>query len=58
MSRELKRGYPDRRRLEYQCISAVAFVKSEADLLDTPVWIMLINVVAMDMLRSKMPPGT
>jgi len=56
VSRELKRAYPDRRRLECQCISAVAFVRSEAELLDSPCWIMLINVVAMDMLRSKMPP--
>ena len=60
VSRELKRGYPDRRKLECQCISAVAFVKSEGgtqDVLDSPCWIMLINVVAMDMLKSKLPPG-
>jgi len=57
VARELKRAYPDRRRLECQCVSAVAFVRSEAELLDSPCWIMLINVVAMDMLRSKMPPG-
>ena len=59
VTRELKRGYPDRRRLECQCISAVAFVRSSSsseDLLDSPCWIMLINVVAMDMLKSKMPP--
>ncbi|XP_059086658.1 uncharacterized protein LOC131883244 isoform X3 [Tigriopus californicus] len=56
VSRELKRGYPDRRKLECQCISAVAFVKNEADILEAPCWIMLINVVAMDMLKSKMPP--
>jgi hypothetical protein len=53
----MKRGYPDRRRLETQCISAVAFVRNETELLDSPCWIMLINVVAMDMLKSKMPPG-
>lgn len=57
VARELKRGYPDRRRLECQCISAVGFVKNEGDLLELPCWIMLINVVAMDMLKSKMPPG-
>lgn len=57
VSRELKRGYPDRRKLECQCISAIAFVKNEGDLLELPCWIMLINVVAMDMLKSKMPPG-
>jgi len=57
VSRELKRAYPDRRKLECQCICAVAFVKNEVDLLDSPCWIMLINIVAMDMLKSKIPPG-
>ena len=56
VNREMKRGYPDRRRLECQCICAVAFVRNEPDLLDMPCWIMLINVVAMDMLKSKLPP--
>ena len=53
----MKRSYPDRRRLEYQCISAIAFVRNDANILECPCWIMLINVVAMDMLKSKMPPG-
>lgn len=56
--RELRRAYPDRRRLECQCLSAVAFVKSEPELLDCPIWVLIINVVAMDMLKSKLPPGT
>ena len=53
----MKRGYPDRRRLEAQCISCVTFVRSEQEVLDSPCWIMLINVVAMELLKSKMPPG-
>eukprot|EP00093_Oithona_nana_P002349 02349.XXX_57302_29231_1 [CDS] Oithona nana genome sequencing. len=56
VSREMRRAYPDRRKLECQCISAIAFVRSEQDPLDSPCWIMLINIVAMDMLKSKMPP--
>jgi len=56
VSREMRRAYPDRRKLECQCISAIAFVRNEADILDSPCWIMLINIVAMDMLKSKMPP--
>ncbi|CAH2989166.1 unnamed protein product [Chilo suppressalis] len=56
VNRELRRAYPDRRRLETQCLSAVAFVKSEGDLLDCPIWVLVINVVAMDMLKSKLPP--
>lgn len=57
VNRELRRAYPDRRRLETQCLSAVAFVKSENDILDCPIWVLIINVVAMDMLKSKLPPG-
>jgi hypothetical protein len=57
VNRELRRAYPDRRRLECQCLSAVAFVKSETDLLDCPIWVLIINIVAMDMLKSKLPPG-
>lgn len=57
VSRELRRAYPDRRRLECQCLSAVAFVRAEPDLLDCPIWVLVINVVAMDMLKSKLPPG-
>ncbi|XP_075234685.1 expansion isoform X2 [Lycorma delicatula] len=56
VSRELRRAYPDRRRLECQCLSAVAFVKSENDILECPIWVLIINVVAMDMLKSKLPP--
>lgn len=57
INRELRQAYPDRRRLELQCLSAVAFVKSEADILDCPIWVLVINVVAMDMLKSKLPPS-
>ncbi|XP_014239303.1 uncharacterized protein LOC106660839 isoform X2 [Cimex lectularius] len=56
VSRELRRAYPDRRRLECQCLSALAFVKSDPDLLECPIWVLIINVVAMDMLKSKLPP--
>ncbi|XP_031623535.1 uncharacterized protein LOC116340913 isoform X2 [Contarinia nasturtii] len=56
VNRELRRAYPDRRRLETQCLSLVAFVKAENDLLDCPIWVLIVNVVAMDMLKSKLPP--
>ncbi|XP_037713336.1 uncharacterized protein LOC119549373 isoform X1 [Drosophila subpulchrella] len=56
VNRELRRAYPDRRRLETQCLSAVAFVKSENDVLECPIWVLIVNVVAMDMLKSKLPP--
>ncbi|XP_022246160.1 uncharacterized protein LOC106463046, partial [Limulus polyphemus] len=55
VSRELRRAYPDRRKLETQCVSAVAFVKDAAELLECPCWVMMINIVALDMLKSKLP---
>ncbi|XP_022257495.1 uncharacterized protein LOC111089380 [Limulus polyphemus] len=55
VSREIRRAYPDRRKLESQCISIVALVKDCVNLLDCPCWVMIINVVALDMLKSKLP---
>ena len=68
LSRELKRSNPDRLKLESQCISAIAFGADDMDDEDTdglirddplrcPLWIIVINIVAMEMLRSKLPPG-
>lgn len=57
VNRELSRAYPDRRRLETQCLSIISLVKSENDVLECPIWVMIINVVAMDMLKTKLPPG-
>lgn len=57
VNREMKRAYPDRKKLECQCISTVAFSKNEPELLDSPIWVMLINVVALEMLKAKMPLG-
>ncbi|XP_076318864.1 uncharacterized protein LOC143229884 [Tachypleus tridentatus] len=55
IARELRRAYPDRRKLETQCIFAVAFVKDAPELLECPCWVMIINIVALDMLKSKLP---
>lgn len=57
INRELRQAYPDRRRLELQCLSAVAFVRTEPEILECPVWVLVVNVVAMDLLRSKLPPS-
>ncbi|KAL1434894.1 hypothetical protein MTO96_011370 [Rhipicephalus appendiculatus] len=57
VSRELKRAYPDRRHLEAQCLSCVCFVKDSPELLDCAVWVMVINIVALDMLKTKLPPS-
>ncbi|XP_017147378.1 uncharacterized protein LOC108159014 [Drosophila miranda] len=54
INREFARTYPERGRLERQCLSAVSLVKSNNNLINTPVWILVVNVVAMDMLRSRL----
>ncbi|KAF8778106.1 Dwarfin sma-2 like protein [Argiope bruennichi] len=56
IGQELRRAYPDRRKLETQCICVVGFVKDNSEVLDMPCWIMIINIVALDMLKSKLPP--
>ncbi|KAJ8684432.1 hypothetical protein QAD02_020224 [Eretmocerus hayati] len=56
LSRETRRAYPDRRRLETQCLSAIVFVRLEQDILQCPVWVLIVNVVGLDMLKSKLPP--
>ncbi|XP_050293702.1 myb-like protein Q [Anthonomus grandis grandis] len=55
---ELKRAYPNRRRLENQCLSAIAFVKNETEMLKNPIWMIIINMVAIDMLKSQIPIDT
>ncbi len=29
---------------------------NDPDLLDCPIWILVVNIVAMEMLRAKLPP--
>ncbi|RWS25883.1 uncharacterized protein B4U80_04275 [Leptotrombidium deliense] len=56
VNKELRSAYPDRRKLENHCISVIAFVKDAPNILDLPVWCLIINIVALDMLKSKLPP--
>jgi hypothetical protein len=57
ITRELRSSYPNRAKLENQCIVGVGFVKDAENVLELPVWCMLINIVALDMLRSRLPPN-
>jgi len=58
VNRELRRTNPDRLRLESQCVTAISFVKNEPELLDSPIWILIINIVALEMLKAKLPQAT
>lgn len=55
VNRELKLTYPNRRKLENQCICAIVFVKDTSNLLEASSWILLINIVALDLLKSRLP---
>lgn len=54
INREFARPYPESKRLERQCLSAVSLVKSDNNLINSPLWILVINVVAMDMLKNRL----
>lgn len=56
VNRQLKSPYPNRRELENQCICAIVFVKDCHSLLDSSSWILLINIVALDLLKCRLPP--
>lgn len=55
VANELKRSYPNRRRLENQCLSSIVFVKNESEQLKCPIWMLVINMVAIEMLKSQIP---
>lgn len=54
---ELRSSYPDRKKLETQCVSIVAFGRESTDPLNLPCWLMVINIVALEMLKCKLPPS-
>lgn len=54
INREFSRTYPEFSRLERQCFSAITLVKSNDKLLNSPLWLLVINMVAIDMLRNRL----
>jgi hypothetical protein len=48
-------SYPDRKILERKCVSCVSFVQDSPQLLQTPIWCLVINILALDLLKSKLP---
>lgn len=57
IEKESRKLYPNRVKLEAQCILPIAFSKNAPQLLQCPSWVMIINIVALDMLKSKLPPA-
>lgn len=54
MSREFRKQKPNRRLLEQQCFSIVGLTKNAKNNLDLPVWVIIINVVAIEMLKEQL----
>lgn len=52
---ELNKTYPDRKKLENQCMFAISFVKDSREILNCSCWVIIINVLALDMLQAKFP---
>ncbi|XP_054157600.1 uncharacterized protein LOC128955945 [Oppia nitens] len=47
-------SYPDRKYLERKCVSSVAFVRDSPHILQTPIWCLVINILALDLLKSRL----
>lgn len=51
---ETSKPVPNKSRLERLCISVVAFVMDDNSVLNLPSWIMVINIVAIDLLKNAL----
>ncbi|XP_053209192.1 probable serine/threonine-protein kinase DDB_G0282963 [Panonychus citri] len=52
---EMKSTYPNQKKLEAQCITCVSIDIESENLLETPCWMMVINIVAMEVIKYKLP---
>nr|XP_046911563.1 uncharacterized protein DDB_G0292186-like [Dermatophagoides farinae] len=57
---EFRLSTPNTRLLEQKCFCFISFVSINTDelLLNTPVWCILINLVALEMLMKLLPPSS
>lgn len=55
ITQELCRPYPDKRKLEQQCFSIVGLACDAEDVLNLPCWVMVINIVAIELLNERFP---
>lgn len=53
LERESRRTNPNRVLLQNLCISIVSFVLDDNKILNLPSWVMIINIVAIDLLRAQ-----
>jgi len=53
MDKEGRNEQPDWGKVRKQAISSVSFVEGESPVLEQPVWLLVINIVALDLLRLR-----
>jgi len=53
MNEELKKDTPDWNWVRLHSITSISFVESKNTSLKQPVWLMVVNIVALDLLRTK-----
>jgi len=53
MDKEGRNDKPDWGKVRKQAISSVSFVDGESPVLEQPVWLLVINIVALDLLRLR-----
>ena len=44
----------NRRELELECVTTLSFVRQSENILDQPCWLILINLVSLDFLRTSL----
>lgn len=50
---EARKPYPNKRYLQRRCITIASFVVDDKSILNLPSWVMIINIVAIDLLRAQ-----
>jgi len=53
MNKELEKDTPDWNWVRLQSIASISFVENKNASLKQPVWLMVVNIVALDLLRTK-----
>ena len=56
--KEMSSNYPDMASLQFQCISVISFGSNSTNILESPSSILIINILALDMLRTRLCPKT
>lgn len=52
LRQELEKPIPNRRRLAKQCIVAISFGKQTYNILNTPSWLLIVNIHALRLIEK------